>query len=181
MSSNKQQYARKEAVSEWDCRRECTYLCESFRGEGSSAPACKWSWSREMPQPAEWRQPGGLVGMRWVRARAAASPALRSHERVITSLTDTLSHFSASASMCLLLLTRITSSVAYASPLSPYPPHRQACSQGREVHISLHPYYSSKPAHKLLSFCLWAQIVRRLIKTKENIWSWTGCFVVFRC
>lgn len=52
---------------------------------------------------AEWRQPGGPVGMRWVRARAAASPALRSHERVITSLTDTLSHFSASASMCLCL------------------------------------------------------------------------------
>lgn len=51
----------------------------------------------------EWRQPGGPVGMRWVRARAAASPALRSHERVITSLTDTLSHFSASASMCLCL------------------------------------------------------------------------------
>lgn len=52
---------------------------------------------------AEWRQPGGPVGMRWVRARAAASPALRSHKRVITSLTDTLSHFSASASMCLCL------------------------------------------------------------------------------
>lgn len=51
----------------------------------------------------EWRQPGGPVGMRWVRARAAASPALRSHKRVITSLTDTLSHFSASASMCLCL------------------------------------------------------------------------------
>lgn len=51
----------------------------------------------------EWRQPGGLVGMRWVRSRAAASPALRSHEHVITSLIDTLSHFSASASMCLCL------------------------------------------------------------------------------
>lgn len=52
---------------------------------------------------AEWRQPGGPVGMRWVRGRAAASPALRSHERVITSLTDTLSHFAASASVCLCL------------------------------------------------------------------------------
>lgn len=106
----------------------------------------------------EWRQAGGPVGMRWVRAMAAASPALRSHERVITvSLTP--SHISLHLLQCASASLHppppqedLFTSMAYASPsyavcfcLTPHP--KLATNQLSSVFIICMMYWGIMSWH----------------------------------